>query len=107
MTAFYGPAFLARHGDELVPLVREFERAFVDPWTRLLPLWASPSGRRLQTMYSRMKEVIEDEVRGRLERCEKGAEAGEDYVSFLLNMDSRAEEFFPCYGEHLVSPASL
>lgn len=98
MTAFFGPSFVARHGDELVPLVREFERAFVHPLTRVVPLWASPVGRRLRRVYRRLKEVIEAEVR---ERFERGEQDTGDYLGFLLATEG-AEDFFDCYGEHLV-----
>jgi sterol 14alpha-demethylase len=105
MTALYGPAFVKRHAAELIPIVRAFERAFVHPLTRVLPLWMSPSGKVLLRAYGRMKEVIEAEVRMRLEDLERWRGEG-DYMSYLLTMDDKAEDFFACYGEHLVSLGS-
>lgn len=103
LTAFFGPTFVAHQGDALCPLIREFERAFVDPWVRVLPLWATPAGRRLRQVYGTLKEVFEKQVRERLNR---GKDEGGDYLGFLLSMD-RAEEFMPCYGEHLVRSPQL
>lgn len=101
LTAFFGPAFVSRHGSALCPLIRDFERAFVDPSVRLLPLWVTPAGRRLKRVYGTLKGIFEVEVR---ERLGKGKEEGGDYLGYLLSMD-RAEEFIPCYGEHLVRPS--
>jgi sterol 14-demethylase len=101
MTALYGRAFVDRHATELIPIVRSFERAFVHPLTRVLPLWASPSGRVLLRAYKRLKEVIEAEVRMRLRQLDKWRDEP-DYMSYLLTMDDKAEDFFACYGEHLV-----
>jgi sterol 14-demethylase len=102
MTALYGPRFVDKYATELIPVIRSFERAFVQPWTRVLPLWASPSGRELSRAYKRLKQVIEAEVHMRMKDLDYWKNEG-DYMSYLLTMDDKAEDFFDCYGEHLVS----
>lgn len=103
MTALYGPQFVDKYATELIPIVRSFERAFVQPLTRVLPLWASPSGRVLLRAYRRLKQVIETEVSMRMKNLDHWKKEGDDYMSYLLTMDDKAEDFFDCYGEHLVS----
>ncbi|KAJ9108613.1 hypothetical protein QFC19_002331 [Naganishia cerealis] len=105
MTALYGPSFVDRYATELIPVVRSFERAFVQPLTRVLPLWASPSGRVLLRAYKRMKQVIESEVNMRMKNLDQWQKE-DDYLSYLLTMDDKAEDFFECYGEHLMTMIS-
>ncbi|KAJ9101097.1 hypothetical protein QFC21_003315 [Naganishia friedmannii] len=102
MTALYGPRFVDRYATELIPIVRSFERAFVQPLTRVLPLWATPSGRELLRAYRRLKQVIEAEVNMRMKDLDHWKKEGDDYMTYLLTMDDKAEDFFDCYGEHLM-----
>jgi sterol 14-demethylase len=101
LTTLLGPTFVHEHGEELVPMVKSFERDIGYPSPMFLPLWATGVGRRLLKTRKRWKELIEAEVVARLEdptRCKKAG----DYLSYLLTLDD-AERYMDCYGEHIIT----
>lgn len=100
LTALLGPGFVHKYGDELVPMVKAFERDIQNSLAMFLPLRATRVGRRLLTSRRRWKELIEAEVVRRLHDPKRCAEAG-DYLSYLLTLPD-AERYMDCYGEHIV-----
>ncbi|KAJ9101098.1 hypothetical protein QFC21_003316 [Naganishia friedmannii] len=101
LTALLGPAFVHKYGDEVVPMVKSFERDIGHNLAMFLPLWATGVGRGLLRTRRRWKELIEAEVVARLEDPTRCVEAG-DYLSYLLTLDNAAR-YMDCYGEHIVT----
>lgn len=61
-------------------------QALLSPGTRLLPLWASPSGRKLKAAQARLAGLIGAEIQERLQHMDLCRES-HDYLSFLLTED--------------------
>jgi cytochrome P450 len=83
---FAGPRFAEKHGDELVPLIQEYERALQTPQTKGLPRWLSKEGRFLEAVEDRMRSLINEEVFQRLENP-KQYEQNMDYLQAILNLE--------------------
>jgi hypothetical protein len=81
---FTGPEFAGKHVEELVPMVQAFERAMQKPQTRALPRWMSHEGRLMDYAESRMKVLIDEEVRRRLKAPQK-YENNMDYLQEIVN----------------------
>ncbi|KAJ9118617.1 hypothetical protein QFC22_003837 [Naganishia vaughanmartiniae] len=101
LTALLGPAFVHKNGDELIPMVRNFEEEVGNILTILLPLWATGAGRRMLRMRRRWKELIEPEVSARLEDP-RHCETADDYLSYLLTLDNPTQ-YMDCYAEHIIA----
>ncbi|KAI5117570.1 hypothetical protein M0805_005634 [Coniferiporia weirii] len=98
-----GDDFYRRYGDELIPLMAQFERDLQHPILRVTPwsLWkfTGPGG-SLFTVCKRFDAIIEVELRDILDNPEKHKGRG-DYLYFILSQ--LGERFAPCYGLHIMS----
>lgn len=81
---FTGPEFTRRHAEELVPMVQAFERAIQKPQTKALPRWMSSEGRLMDAAEARMRVLIDEEVRQRVEAPQK-YEHNVDYLQGIVD----------------------
>lgn len=72
--------------------------ALLSPWTRLLPLWASPSGRKLSAAKARLTRMMGTEIQERLENIDLCRES-HDFLSFQLTQDFD-KGLEPCESEY-------
>ncbi|KAJ9106832.1 hypothetical protein QFC19_002960 [Naganishia cerealis] len=83
LKGFFGRRFADLHGPELATMLDSIGKGLVNPWSRLMPLWASQSGRSMQKAAKTIKEIIDAEVTQRLRNLDEGREAG-DYLTGLI-----------------------
>ncbi|KAJ9096741.1 hypothetical protein QFC21_005011 [Naganishia friedmannii] len=102
LAVFFGPRFVQDHGPEMISLLQRMQKALLSPWPRILPLWASPSGRTLKRVKERIKQLVDDEVEKRMEDVDHWSGAN-DYLSGLV-MSNEAEGYQEhYYTEHFVT----
>jgi hypothetical protein len=80
---FMGDEFAENHAEELVPILRSYESAVQKPETKLFPRWMTRQGRLLSHVEERMKVLVNEEVRKRLDNPEKYVD-NMDYLQHLL-----------------------
>lgn len=83
LTTYFGQSYIDKHGSELMSMVESHQEELLSPWPKLLPKWASPSGRRLNASQAGLTNLIAAEIRERLKDVDACREA-DDYLSFLL-----------------------
>lgn len=81
---FLGSYFATKHGKELVPLIRAYEKALQRPEIKLLPRWASKPGRLLLAVERRFETLVTTEMKRRLRNFDKYRDH-EDYFQEILN----------------------
>ena len=86
LNMFMGEEFATLYGDELIPVVRQYEQAFQKPQTKILPHWMSKEGKFLDFVEERMAELVELEARMRL-KDPKRYEMNGDYFQLILNAE--------------------
>lgn len=93
LIVYFGQSFVDKHQTELMALVESFQQDLLSPWVRLLPKWASPSGRRLIAAQAQLSRLMFPEVQARLKNIDLCEEA-DDYLSFLLvsNLESGVQQ---------------
>jgi hypothetical protein len=103
MTTFFGRrrCFVETHGPEIQGIFTSMKPALMDPLARLLPWWASPSGRALKKGSERLRALIGVEVAERVKDVETCREA-KDYLSCLI-VANQADGYVEDYTEHFVS----
>jgi hypothetical protein len=79
-----GTEFAEKYGDEVVPMIQAYEWALQRPQTKALPRWLSKAGRVLESVESRMKQLVGEEVLWRQANPEK-YEKNMDYMQSMLN----------------------
>ncbi|KAJ9096742.1 hypothetical protein QFC21_005012 [Naganishia friedmannii] len=98
VTTFFGRRFVDAHGSELKCIFTTMKPALMNPLSRMVPWWASPSGRALKKGSRRMKGIIEAEVVERLRDLDACRE-GKDYLSSLI-IANQTEGYVEDYTEH-------
>jgi len=79
-----GKEFAERDAEELVPLVRNYERAMQSPQTKTFPRWASAEGRFLDRVTARVKPLVDEEIERRMQSPEL-YRAHIDFLQHILN----------------------
>jgi len=79
-----GKEFAERHAEELVPLVRNYERAMQTPQTKMFPRWASAEGRFLDRVTARVKTLVDEEIERRTQSPEL-YRTHTDFLQHILN----------------------
>ncbi|KAH8115693.1 cytochrome P450 [Phellopilus nigrolimitatus] len=98
-----GPDFYRNYGEELVPMMAQFERDLQHPILRVLPrsLWGvSKPGKALFSTCDRFDALISLELRDILDNPEKHKDRN-DYFYFLVSQ--AGDTFAQCYGRHIMS----
>lgn len=103
LMAYFGDRFANAHEAELSAMIEGYHHALVNPWARVLPLWASPAGRMLTRMKATMEALIRTEVDERMTFRDEWRE-GDDYLSYLLTVNERDgfQESMSEYAAHFV-----
>lgn len=103
LMAYFGDRFANAHESELSAMVDGYHKALVNPWARVLPLWASPSGRMLIRMKATLEDLIKAEVDERMAFRDEWRDA-DDYLSYLLTANERDgfQESMSEYAAHFV-----
>ncbi|KAJ9121912.1 hypothetical protein QFC24_004494 [Naganishia onofrii] len=102
MTTFFGRCcFVETHGPEIQGIFTSMKPALMDPLARLVPWWASPSGRALKRGSERLRALIGVEVAERVKDVEMCREA-KDYLSCLI-VANQAEGYVEDYTEHFMT----
>lgn len=83
----FGEHFAQSHENELFSIMQVLHEGLTNPWSRLLPLWASPSGRGIDRAQRSLQRLLAAEVQDRLKDLNACGEA-RDYLSFLLVSNS-------------------
>jgi hypothetical protein len=81
---FLGPNFTKRHAKELVKMIRSYEKALQKPEVKLLPRWASKSGRLLIAIERRFETLVKEEMKHRLQNLDN-CKDNVDYLQKLLD----------------------
>jgi cytochrome P450 len=104
LMAYFGDRFANDHEAELSVMIEGYHHALVNPWARVLPLWASPAGRMLSRMKGTMEALIKAEVDERMAFRDEWRDA-DDYLSYLLTANERSgfQESTSEYAAHFVS----
>lgn len=98
-----GEEFLRKHGEEVIPMMGQYERDVQKPILRILPwrLWGlCGPGKRVLHAESRLDALIGAEANDILGRPEQHQNRG-DYL--YLVSTSHGREFTPVYGNHIMS----
>ena len=82
-TTCFGRDFAEAHFGELSAIMRGLQQGLTSPWSRLLPLWATPAGRGILRARSSLQDLLTAEVQDRLNDLDNCRES-EDYLSFML-----------------------
>ena len=86
LSVLTGSNFAKKHAREIIPMVQAYESAMQKPEVKALPHWASKSGRFVNYTERRMKELIDEEVRCRVENPEKHKD-NRDYLQMMLETE--------------------
>ncbi|KAF7797473.1 hypothetical protein EIP86_008670 [Pleurotus ostreatoroseus] len=98
-----GEGIYSRHGEELIPMMAQFERDVQKPILRVVPwsLWRfTGPGAALFRTCNRFDTIVEEEMRDILANPDKHA-GRSDYLYFLVT--SLGPQFGPVYGRHVMS----
>ncbi|KAJ9114769.1 hypothetical protein QFC22_005645 [Naganishia vaughanmartiniae] len=98
LTTFFGRRFADAHGLEIRSIYEATKVALLNPCSRVLPWWASPSGIALKRGSRRLTEIINAEVAERLQDLDTCREAS-DYLSGLI-IANDTEGYSENYREH-------
>jgi len=98
-----GEDFLGKHGEELVPMMAQFERDLQDPALRALPwsLWGySRAGAALQRTDKRFCKLVDVELKAALANPESLTTRTDYFASLISQLGDR---FSDVYGTHIMS----
>lgn len=90
MYAIMGNAFADKYAKELIPIVQAYEVALQTPESKALPWWASKAGRIIKSAERRLKELLDEEVKFRLQNRDKFKD-NVDFLQDMLNQRDRHE----------------
>lgn len=79
----FGHNFAQAHDIQLFAIMKALQEGLMNPMSRLLPLWASPSGRGMLEAQASLQSLLMAEAQDRLKDLDSYREAT-DYLSFLL-----------------------
>ncbi|THG94513.1 hypothetical protein EW145_g8124, partial [Phellinidium pouzarii] len=102
LVVFTGEDFYRKYGDELVPLMAQFECDLQQPLLRVVPwsLWRfTRPGRALSVICTRFNEIIDLELRDIYSNPEKHKDRS-DYIYFIVSQ--LGDKYAHCYGRHIM-----
>lgn len=92
LAVFMGLEFVEKYGDEVVPMVREYERMLAKIQPKIFPRWMSHHGRTMDKIEARIKVMVDEEVTERLYNPDK-YEKNQDYLQDVVN--TVGDKYFP------------